>query len=64
MLGGNGQVSAAVLGLAADGWEVPPSSRSADRFPQELREAGVRFARSDRYAAGTCVNSFTRAPTP
>jgi nucleoside-diphosphate-sugar epimerase len=53
VLGGNGQVGAAVaLRLAADGWEVTSSGRSADRFPQELREAGVRFARSDRYAAG------------
>lgn len=53
VLGGNGQVgAAAALRLAADGWEVIASGRSADRFPQELREAGVRFARSDRYAAG------------
>lgn len=53
MLGGNGQVgAAAALRLADDGWEVTSSGRSADRFPQELREAGVRFARSDRYAAG------------
>ena len=53
MLGGNGPVgAAAALRLAADGWEVTSSGRSADRFPQELREAGVRFARSDRYAAG------------
>ncbi len=53
MLGGNGQVgAAAALRLAADGWEVTSSGRSADRFPRELLEAGVRFARSDRYAAG------------
>ena len=51
MLGGNGQVgAAAALRLAADGWEVTASGRSADRFPQELGEAGIRFARSDRYA--------------
>jgi len=42
--------AAAALRLAADGWEVTASGRSAGRFPQELREAGVRFARSDRYA--------------
>ena len=53
MLGGNGQVgAAAALRLAADGWEVTSSGQSADRFPQGLRDAGVRFARSDRYAAG------------
>ena len=53
MLGGNGQVgAAAAVRLAADGWEVTASGRSADRFPRELREAGVAFARSDRYAAG------------
>jgi nucleoside-diphosphate-sugar epimerase len=44
--------AAAALRLAADGWEVTSSGRSAGRFPQELREAGVRFARSDRHAAG------------
>jgi nucleoside-diphosphate-sugar epimerase len=42
--------AAAALRLAADGWEVTSSGRSADRFPQQLRETGVRFARSDRYA--------------
>jgi nucleoside-diphosphate-sugar epimerase len=53
VLGGNGQVgTAAALRLAADGWEVTSSGRSADRFPQQLREAGVRFVRSDRYEAG------------
>jgi len=53
VLGGNGQVgAAAALRLAADGWEVTSSGRSAGRFPQQLREAGVRFAMSDRYAAG------------
>ena len=53
MLGGNGQVgAAAALRLAADGWDVTSSGQSAERFPRELREAGVRFARSDRYAAG------------
>jgi hypothetical protein len=44
--------AAAALRLAADGWEVTSSGRSAGRFPHELREAGVRFARSDRHAAG------------
>ena len=53
MLGRNGQVgTAAVLRLAADGWEVTSSGRSADRFPQELREAGAGFTQSDRYATG------------
>lgn len=53
MLGGNGQVgAAAALKLAAAGWEVRSSGRAAARFPQELREAGVRFIRSDRYVAG------------
>jgi nucleoside-diphosphate-sugar epimerase len=53
VLGGNGQVgAAAALRLAAEGWEVTSSGRSADRFPQEQREAGVRFTRSDRYEAG------------
>jgi nucleoside-diphosphate-sugar epimerase len=53
VLGGNGQVGAATaLRLAADGWEVTSSGRTATRFPQELRETGVRFVRSDRYAAG------------
>ena len=52
VLGGNGQVGAAVAArLAAEGWDVTSSGRTADRFPAELREAGVRFARSDRYAA-------------
>jgi nucleoside-diphosphate-sugar epimerase len=43
--------AAAALRLVADGWEVTSSGRSANRFPRELREAGVRFDRSDRYAA-------------
>jgi nucleoside-diphosphate-sugar epimerase len=52
VLGGNGQVgAAAALRLTAEGWEVTSSGRSADRFSPELRQAGVRFARSDRYAA-------------
>ncbi len=52
VLGGNGQVGAAAAArLVADGWDVTSSGRSADRFPAELREAGVRFARSDRYVA-------------
>ena len=53
VLGGNGQVgAAAAVKLAAAGWEVTSTGRTTDRFPQELREAGVSFARSDRYAAG------------
>jgi nucleoside-diphosphate-sugar epimerase len=53
VLGGNGQVGAAVaLTLATEGWEVTSSGRTATRFPPELQEAGVRFIRSDRYAGG------------
>jgi nucleoside-diphosphate-sugar epimerase len=53
VLGGNGQVgAAAALELATAGWEVASTGRTAARFPQELREAGVRFIQSDRYAAG------------
>jgi nucleoside-diphosphate-sugar epimerase len=53
VLGGNGQVgAAAALKLAADGWDVTSSGRAADRFPRNLREAGVEFIRSDRYDAG------------
>jgi nucleoside-diphosphate-sugar epimerase len=44
--------AAAALELATAGWEVTSSGRTAARFPQQLREAGVRFIRSDRYAAG------------
>jgi nucleoside-diphosphate-sugar epimerase len=44
--------AAAALTLATEGWEVTSSGRTVARFPQELREAGVRFIRSDRYAAG------------
>jgi nucleoside-diphosphate-sugar epimerase len=44
--------AAAALELATEGWKVTSSGRTAARFPQELREAGVRFIRSDRYAAG------------
>ncbi|MHB1817132.1 MAG: NAD-dependent epimerase/dehydratase family protein [Streptosporangiaceae bacterium] len=52
VLGGNGQVGAAAAArLAADGWDVTASGRAASRFPAELREAAVRFARSDRYSA-------------
>ena len=51
VLGGNGQVgAAAAVKLAAEGWEVTSSGRTATRFPRELQEAGVRFTRSDRYA--------------
>jgi nucleoside-diphosphate-sugar epimerase len=50
VLGGNGQVGSAVaLRLAAGGWEVTASGRSAERFPADLRDAGIRFVRSDRY---------------
>lgn len=53
VLGGNGQVgAAAALRLAHDGWAVTSTGRTADRFPEKLREAGVQFAMSDRYAAG------------
>jgi nucleoside-diphosphate-sugar epimerase len=53
VLGGNGQVgAAAALTLAAAGWEVTSSGRTTARFPSALREAGVQFIRSDRYAAG------------
>jgi nucleoside-diphosphate-sugar epimerase len=51
VLGGNGQVGAATaLRLATGGWEVTSSGRTAARFPEQLREAGVRFIESDRYA--------------
>jgi nucleoside-diphosphate-sugar epimerase len=53
VLGGTRSVgAAAALRLAAEGWEVTASGRSAARFPPARREAGVAFARSDRYAAG------------
>jgi nucleoside-diphosphate-sugar epimerase len=53
VLGGNGLVgSAAALKLASAGWEVASSGRAETRFPQDLRDAGVRFIKSDRYAAG------------
>ncbi len=52
VLGGNGQVgAAAALKLASAGWQVTSSGRTAARFPPELREAGVEFIGSDRYAA-------------
>lgn len=52
VLGGNGQVgSAAALKLACAGWEVTSSGQSECRFPQDLRDAGVHFVRSDRYSA-------------
>jgi nucleoside-diphosphate-sugar epimerase len=51
VLGGNGQVGAATAArLAASGWEVTATGRAEQRFPAGLR-AGVRFVRSDRYAA-------------
>src|SRR4051794_5981258 len=50
VLGGNGVVgSAATRALVADGWQVVCSGRAEERFPQDLRAAGVEFARSDRY---------------
>jgi nucleoside-diphosphate-sugar epimerase len=53
VLGGNGLVgSAAARRLAAGGWEVAATGRAAARFPQPLRDAGVRFIESDRYDAG------------
>ncbi|HTA07847.1 MAG TPA: NAD-dependent epimerase/dehydratase family protein [Streptosporangiaceae bacterium] len=52
VLGGSGLVgSAAALRLVCSGWDVTSSGRTANRFPPELRDAGVRFAQSDRYAA-------------
>jgi nucleoside-diphosphate-sugar epimerase len=53
VLGGNGLVgSAAALKLASAGWEVASSGQAETRFPRELRDAGVQFIKSDRYAAG------------
>jgi nucleoside-diphosphate-sugar epimerase len=52
VLGGNGQVgSAAALKLISAGWEVTATGQALHRFPQGLRDVGVRFIRSDRYAA-------------
>jgi nucleoside-diphosphate-sugar epimerase len=52
VLGGNGSVgSAAARRLAAAGWEVAATGRAEARFPQPLRDAGVRFIESDRYSA-------------
>ena len=52
VLGGNGQVgSAAAVRLACAGWEVTSSGQTEARFPPGLRDAGVRFIQSDRYAA-------------
>lgn len=52
VLGGNGQVgSAAARKLVSVGWEVTSSGQAETRFPADLREAGVAFMRSDRYAA-------------
>ena len=51
VLGGNGPVgSAAALRLASAGWDVTSSGQAETRFPQDLRDAGVRFIRSGRYA--------------
>jgi nucleoside-diphosphate-sugar epimerase len=53
VLGGSGLVGSAVaLSLAHAGWEVVAAGRAAARFPQRLRDAGVRFIESDRYATG------------
>lgn len=47
-----GQVgSPAARALIAAGWEVTSSGRAQVRLPTDLREAGVRFVQSDRYAA-------------
>jgi nucleoside-diphosphate-sugar epimerase len=43
--------SAAALKLACSGWDVTSSGQTANRFPHGLREAGVQFVQSDRYAA-------------
>jgi nucleoside-diphosphate-sugar epimerase len=52
VLGGNGQVGrATALRLTSAGWDVTSSGQAETRFPHRLREAGVRFIRSDRYAA-------------
>jgi nucleoside-diphosphate-sugar epimerase len=52
VLGGNGLVgSVAALKLVSAGWEVTSSGQAATRFPQDLRDAGVRFVQSDRYDA-------------
>ncbi|WP_088282140.1 NAD-dependent epimerase/dehydratase family protein [Kineosporia sp. A_224] len=52
VLGGNGQVgSAAARQLVSAGWEVTSTGLTEGRFPQDLRDAGVRFVRSDRYSA-------------
>ncbi len=53
VLGGNGQVgSAAAVKLVRAGWEVISTGQAETRFPQNLRDAGVLFIRSDRYGAG------------
>jgi nucleoside-diphosphate-sugar epimerase len=53
VLGGNGLVgSAAAVKLVSAGWEVTSSGQAETRFPRCLRDAGVRFVQSDRYAAG------------
>lgn len=50
VLGGNGQVgSAAALKLVSAGWEVTSSGQAETRFPQDLRDAGVRFIQSGRF---------------
>jgi hypothetical protein len=46
---------AIALQLVCAGWEVVSSGRAENRFPRDLREAGVRFVRSDRYAAEVSV---------
>ena len=52
MLGGNGLVgSVAALKLVSAGWEVISSGQAETRFPQDLRDTGVRFVQSDRYDA-------------
>lgn len=57
VLGGNGQVgSAAARALLAGGWAVTCTGRAEARFPSDLREAGVRFVKSDRYDANDLRN--------
>ena len=52
VLGGNGLVGrAAALKLVSAGWEVTSTGQALHRFPQCLRDVGVRFVRSDRYVA-------------
>jgi nucleoside-diphosphate-sugar epimerase len=50
VLGVNGVAGRAIASSLADaGWSVTGSGQEASRFPDDLRAAGVTFARSDRY---------------